>query len=50
MIENSNNTKEKTNALSNNKVNVIYGKGNLKDILDNLLENIFISELEKNNY
>lgn len=50
MSDNSKITKEEQDTLSNKKVNVIYGKENLRDIVDGLLENIFIRELEKNNY
>lgn len=49
MNDNLNNTKEEYNTLSNNKVNIIYGKGDLKEIIDGLLEKIFIRELEKYN-
>ena len=42
-------TKEKIEELSNSDVTVIYGKENLKDIIDSLLEKLFIREIEKMN-
>ena len=41
--------KEDSDILSKCKIKVIYGKESLKNIVDEILENVFEKEISKNN-